>query len=281
MRRQIITTLFIGAFVINVVSCGGGSTTTSTDTESGTSEVVLPLTGGWTQASTADAPIAATAEFCCSTVIPDSPEFTADAQPLSDGIYAMHIANWFSDVQASVIDMSILRYRSCADPFMVSSDLNECTGVVDDLASAADLSLETHRDLDLTSGDVKIWLFGHACLTDGVDITSWVGDGLALMNLMQSFQSDKEQWLDPYVQGELRWVQDLSPEATAAGSPFVISSCVENALEWTIPDGPTLLIQGSIGVASPDAALTQWVSGRSLEVSAGQQTAYLYGAYRP
>jgi len=41
------------------------------------------------------------------------------------------------------------------------------------------------------------------------------------------------------------------------------------------------LIQGSIGVASPDAALTQWVAGRSLEVSAGQQTAYLYGAYRP
>ena len=281
MRRQIIATSFIGALAISAVSCGGDSTATSTDTESGTSEVVLPLTGVWTQASTADAPIAATSEFCCSTAIPDSPEFTADAQPLADGMYAMHIAHWFSDVQASVIDMSILRYRSCADPFMVSSDLNECTGVVGDLASATDLSLENHRDLDLTSNDITIWLFGHACLTDGVDITSWVGDGLALTNLMQSFQSDKEQWLDPYVQGELRWVQDLSPEATAGDSPFVISSCVENALEWTIPDGPTLLIQGSIDDVGPGAAVTQWVAGRSLEISAGQQTAYLYGAYRP
>ena len=59
MRRQIIATLFIGAFAISAVSCGGDSTTTPNDIESGTSEVVLPLTGGWTQASTADAPIAA------------------------------------------------------------------------------------------------------------------------------------------------------------------------------------------------------------------------------
>lgn len=281
MRRSIIVMLCASALVTLTVACGSGSRLQESGTTDSSSATNSSATHRWTHADTADAPQAATAEFCCSQAIPDSPEFSTDAQALADGLYAMHIANWFADVKAAVIDMSILRYRSCADPFMVSSDLNDCTGVVDDLASAADLSLETHRVLDLSRAATSIWVLGHSCRSGTVEITSWTGDGTAFVNLMHTFQTDKSRWIDPYVEGDQFWVQDLPPQALTNDSPFTKSSCVENALEWTFPSGPTLLIQGSLVGSGPNAEITQFLSGRAFEVAGDNETAYFYGGYRP
>lgn len=281
MRRPIVVMLYASALVMLTVACGSESRVQESDATDSSSATISAVTHSWTQADTADAPQAAIAEFCCSQAIPDSPEFTADAQALADGLYAMHIAHWFADVDDSVIDMSILRYRSCADPFMVSSELNDCTGVVDDLASAADLSLETQRVLDLSAPATSIWILGHTCLAGTVDITSWIGDGTAFTQLMHTFQSDKSQWIDPYVEGDQFWVQDLPPQSLTNDSPFSKSSCVENALEWTFPSGPTLLIQGSLVGVGPNAEITQYLTGRAVEVDGDKKTAYFYGGYRP
>ena len=281
MRRVTIAVLGLAALIATTISCGGDSRATTHDPAITTSEDSASMTGLWTRENTADAPYSATAEFCCSSTIPDSPEFTSDTQTLADGTYSMRIAQWLAGVTSSDINMSLFRFRSCTDSFMASSDQNDCTGVVDDLASAADLSLETHRVLDLSNHDTKIWILGHACLTDGIDIPSWLGDGRAFVNMMQTFQTDKAKWLDPYIQGDQILVQDVPTLTLSDGSPFRKSSCVENALEWTFPSGPTILIQGSIVVTGPNAGLIQYLTGRTLVISAGQQIAYFYGGYRP
>ena len=217
---------------------------------------------------------------CCNTLPAESPALPTGTDTPTDGFYALTFADWQNAPSDADPEVSLSRFRSCADRAFQNATTSDC--LILDQPFSVDHGASVKRTLDLYAATTKVWVIGHVCEGGDVGFTNWTGDGRALRDLEQRFEADYIKWVEPNLPPDKNDVYGtaIPPAVTATGSPFSTATCTAG-LEWTEPNGPTLLLQMLGHPSAGQAALLGFLHGRAVDVTAGAHTAYFYAAYQP
>jgi hypothetical protein len=255
-----------------------GSTSTPPTTEPATPPAAAP----WTPEPFPEFGLVA----CCgaNATGPASPDFTAEGQPLADGLYSADVTAWSAD-DPTRLDVSVRRLVPCADGVL------ECFPRGDGTYGADEVGLsDDERALDVTlDPSVTVELLGVDPAQVSLDSVGGVNrrsDGATLSGLFSALAESYDELIGVPVSGGTS-PQDLVADLRAnPRGGFSAAPDQMGQLYFTDGDAPSVLFQGVAALDESNVFQPLPRSGTSavdltaIEVRDGAITLYFYAGFR-